>query len=145
MKSSPENLLVKQRQQEPGEEYYYSMIRPDIEKTLNFEQRQELRNVLKRIARVPSTKIVDFRTTFWFIKRFYLVVFLGLDRRRREPVGFQRELLLIAMRMAVFFVLLIVLLFLVFGILYVAKSDMGIDLFQDRHLSDFLGINREGK
>jgi len=125
-----------------GDEYYYSMIQPDVEKTFNFEQRQELRGVFKRIARVPSQKIIDVRTTFWFIKRLYLVLFIGIDRRRREPVGIWHELLAVFIRVLVFLILSVLLALVILGVMYIGKSEMGIDIFPDRHLSDVLHLNR---
>ncbi len=125
---------------EKYDEYYYSMLNSDIEKTFTHEQREEVKAVFKRIARVPSKKIIDFRTSFWLIKWLYIVVFIGVDRRRKQRGNYEDKasIIRLALKMLVYLVLFVLLLVLIFLALYLLKSALGIDLFPDKHLTDFI-------
>lgn len=109
-------------------EYYYSMMNPDIEESLNYEQKDEIKNLLKRAVRVPSRKIIDFRTTFWFIKKLYIVVFIGFDKRdEKNPVkmdGYvdKPSIIRFGLKFIVYGVQIIILLLAIIFIIYLLQS-----------------------
>ena len=121
-------------------EYFYSTINPDIEKTFSHEQRQEVKHAILRAVKIPSKKIVDYRTTFWFIKRLYLVIFIGKDIRRKGRAD--STITPTVVRYVIFMILtlftLFVIMIFIFFILYLIKSFAGINIFENYHLSDFI-------
>ena len=122
-------------------EYYYSEISPDVEKTFTREQKEAVKSILKRAVRVPSKKIVDFRTTFWLFKHLYLVLFIGIDRRRKarkdHPEQQLKVMNIVTKTVLVLFFFLIALSAIFWG-LYIVKYYLGIDIFPDKHLFDIL-------
>jgi hypothetical protein len=127
---------VKEKQKDS--EYFYSMINADIESSLSYEQRKEIKSILKRAVGVPSEKIIDYLINFWFIRRLYLTFFLGTDLRTKERIQPYTGFAVLK-----FFVSLILLLFLIFvimtilfSLLYTIKSAFGIDFIPEAHLRD---------
>jgi hypothetical protein len=120
-------------------EYYYSQINSSIEKSFSYEQRNAVKSILQRAASIPSAKIVDLRGTFWLFKRFYFVLFIGRDIRERERISGDLYTKIIGYLALLFIGLIefIIIVFLIFTILYFVKSFMGINIFPDKHLSDF--------
>lgn len=114
----------------------------EIKETLSHSQRKELMNLMKRmLPPVPSLGIIDIRFSFWFIKRWYIVLIFGKDTRNQfksiDKGDMNTGLTTVAKGftyIAMFLILIILLLYL----LYLLKSYMGIDLFQNAHLIDFL-------
>ena len=127
---------VKEKQKDG--EYFYSMINSDIEKTLSYEQRKEIKSMLKRAVLIPSRKIIDYRIRFWFIKRLYLTFFLGVDLRERERI--QPYLGLAVLKFIISCVLVLFIIFIImvilFSLLYTIKSAFGVDVFPGAHLKD---------
>ena len=122
-------------------EKYLDNINPTIKKTLNHEQKQEIKSVLKRLLPPAYGKeIVDVRFTFWFLKKWYFVFVFGLDQRRTlefMPGQRQNRTLVIIFKVAIFLLIILGLLFSAFGILYALKSISGINLFPNSHLNLF--------
>ncbi|MEB3210803.1 MAG: hypothetical protein VKL39_05590, partial [Leptolyngbyaceae bacterium] len=88
----------------------------------------------------PSPKLVDLRFGIdLLVSRFYVVVFVGKDRRQRRRDYVPSPLARIG-NVIVAIALLIginVLISLgIFLLAYLAKSAIGINLFPDSHLSD---------
>jgi hypothetical protein len=122
-------------------EYYLNRIQPQILESFNTDQINEVQRVLTQAIPKPSPKIVDLRFTVDLIlSRFYIVVFVGQDRRqgrRNYSVTVTRvtktgnfiaaTLLLIGLNL-----LISVFIFL---LLYLLKSAVGINLFEG-HLID---------
>ena len=128
-----------QKDKEFDSEYFYSQINTHIEKTFTFEQKKEVKNLLKRIVKIPSKKLFDFNINFWFIKKLYLTFYLGIDKRTKDriPSKFVRIMNYI---FSVFFVLFILFAFglFVFSFIYTVKSALGIDFFPGKHLSNII-------
>jgi len=119
-------------------DYYYSMINPGIEKSFSYEQRKEIKSILKRAVRIPSRKLIDYHLTFWFIKNLYLLIYLGVDNRsndRKYPGKGVAVLNILILLFLILFVLFIIII-IVFCLLYTIKSALGVDLFSSVHLKD---------
>ncbi len=65
--------------------YYLDKISPDILASFTNEQLRVITSILERAIPKSSPKIVDFRFTVDLIfSRFYVVLFVGKDRRRKQ-------------------------------------------------------------
>lgn len=121
-------------------QYFFSQMRTDIVSTLTEEQKREFLSILKRAIRVPTKKILNINFAFWFIKRFYLTVYFGFDKRVQKRVFSERKrdyifsaILKAVICLIVFFILFSSLFFIIYSV----KSALGIDFFPDKHLGDF--------
>jgi hypothetical protein len=125
-------------------EEYIKQMNPHIRESLDYQQKNELSRFLNRILPQRGTHIVDIRVTFWFIKSWYLVIQFGVDKRdskRIRNIDISQRIIGIIIN-TIFVIILAILIFLVvFYILYLLKSFAGIDIFPDKHLSDFIHIN----
>ncbi len=123
-------------------EFYYSKFSPEVEQSFNFEQKQAVKTVIKSMIRIPSKKVIDFRTTFWFLTRLYIVVFIGIDKRKRT-VGFRDyedniSTIRFCFKLIVYASQLLILLVFALFIIYLLKSIAGINIFKDKHLIDVI-------
>ena len=75
---------TKERYLNQKTDYYYGLLSTDIEKSLTADQKDEIKKLIKRMVPVPAKKLVDVRFTFWFIKRIFAVVFIGVSKRKNE-------------------------------------------------------------
>jgi hypothetical protein len=121
--------------------YYLEKIEPHILVGFNPEQLQAITFALEQAIPKPSPKIVDLRFAVDLIfSRFYVVLFVGKDRRRKQrkytPKGiskigniFTAVILLIGINLVFSaFILLVA---------YLFKSAIGIDFFSG-HISETL-------
>ncbi len=75
--------LVNSRDRNPS--YYIEKIEPEILASFTPKQLQAIADVIEQAIPQPSPKIVDFRVTVDFIiSRFYIVLFVGKDRRKQQ-------------------------------------------------------------
>lgn len=120
-------------------EYYLSEIRKDVLETLTTEQKNEIKSVLKRSLGLKSDKLVDANITFWFIRKMFMTVYLGFDKRKEpRPSERKRDVFVgIFIKVLIYGSLLTVVLTILFFSLYMIKSKIGIDIFPDKHLRDF--------
>ena len=122
-------------------EYYFSEINPNISKSFTYEQKKEIKAILKRVVRIPTKKIISLNTTFWFFKRFFITFYIGFDKRsiyRESDNSRTIKLLNIFFTIVlILFVIFIIFIFL-FCILYTVKSAFGIDFIKSKHLHDIL-------
>lgn len=107
---------------------------------LSFEQRKELLGLLKRmLPPVPSRGIIDIRFSFWFFRHFYFILIMGKDTRDEfkslDKGNMDRGITAIAKVFTYLFLLLMMLITLL-SMLYLIKSYLGINIFQERHLLD---------
>jgi hypothetical protein len=121
-------------------EYYYSLINPGIEESFTYEQSKEVRRIIIKAVKIPTAKIIDIRFPLWFFRKLYVVLFIGRDIRTRERISrsFSARFISYAALFFLGLIEFIIIVFLISSILYFAKSIMGIDLFPDKHLSDFI-------
>jgi len=109
---------------------------------LNIEQRNQLKSMLKKmLPPVPSVGIIDIRFSFWFFKQWYIVFIFGRDTREGfkalDKGDVDRSLSIVA-KATTYIVMMITILIMLLFLLYALKSVVGIDIFPDKHLSDFL-------
>ena len=122
---------------------YLAEIDPAIANQLTGEQWSEIRKVLKQAIPKPAPKIVDLRLSVDLIlSRFYIVLFVGKDRRRKPRkyrlsntttrIGnmIAASLLLIGINLTITAALAI-------GA-YLLKAAVNINLFPNRHLPEIL-------
>jgi hypothetical protein len=122
-------------------QYYLERIKPHILESFNSEQIQAITFALDQAIPKPSPKIVDLRFVVdLVIARFYIVLFVGKDRRKKvrkyAPKGIAKIGNIIAA-----IILLIGLNLLVSGLIilfaYLFKSAVGLD-FLPGHISETL-------
>ena len=139
MSDLKKNIPEKTERQQMIDEYIAQM-NPQIRQSLDHQQSNELSRFLNRVLPVRGKHLVDLKFRFWLIKKWYFVLQFGVDRRdtkRLKKSGAAQTLLAILLN-TIFVVVLAALIFiLVFYLLYLLKSALGIDIFPDRHLSDF--------
>jgi hypothetical protein len=122
-------------------DYFYSQIPTNISDTLTFEQQKAIKSVLKRAIRIPSKKLCSIEFTFWFIRRFYIVLYLGIDKRNilrfvnaRSLSSFSKYI----MHWTISIMLWGATLFVMAAVVYYAKSTLDINLLPDKHLEDVI-------
>ncbi|MFA7056196.1 MAG: hypothetical protein WC155_01370 [Candidatus Cloacimonadales bacterium] len=113
-----------------------------FKENLNIEQRNQLKSLLKRmLPPVPSIGIIDIRFSFWFFKQWYVVFIFGRDTREGfkslDKGDVDRSLSMVAKATTYIIMIMAIIIMLLF-LLYALKSVVGIDIFPDKHLSDFL-------
>lgn len=118
---------------------YLARLDPSVAESLTQKQLEAIKNLLKAIPQ-PSPKLVDLRFTVDLIfSRFYIVLFVGKDRRSKKRAYFQNKLVRIGNFIAAVILLLGVNLVIsasVILVAYLLKSAIGIDIFAHQHLSD---------
>lgn len=121
-------------------DYYYEQLNSSIRNSLSFEQERAVKDILHRAIKVPSRKIVSLEITFWFFKQFYMVFYLGFDRRRIRRLHNDNIRYLLQKVLSTIFTLLIwfLTLLLFFFIAYYTKSWLGIDINSSTHIQDLL-------
>ena len=110
---------------------FYAELDRDIAQALTAEQKAAVEKAVLAVA-LASRHPVDIRRSFpFFGKRFYLVFLLGRDLRQchREESTLMTVLFAMLLLFAVLFVTCCVLL-----TLYMIKSALGIDVFQNFHV-----------
>lgn len=125
-------------------EFLFSRIPVHIRNSLPPEHRQEVLNAFLKMATERNSPI-KFETIFpFFFRRYYMVVWLGRDRRKSTAAAerLRRELFPLPIRTFFYLILMWVVLscfgVLAFMCLYWLKSFLGIDIFPDHHLKDFM-------
>ncbi|OWY67398.1 hypothetical protein B7486_31675 [cyanobacterium TDX16] len=120
-------------------EYYLQQVEPNILASFNTEQLQAIVNILTLATPQPSPKIVDFRFNIDLLfSRFYLVLFVGKDRRKRKRQYIPERLARIGNAIVVVILLLganLVISGVILLFAYLFKSAVGIDFFPG-HISD---------
>jgi len=120
-------------------EYYLQQIEPRILASFDREQLQAIVNILIQAIPQPSPKIVDFRFNIDLIfSRFYLVLFVGKDRRKRKRQYIPEGIARIGNAIAVILLLLganLVISGIILLFVYLFKSAIGLDFFPG-HISD---------
>lgn len=133
------------RKTDPFVDIVLNRIDPEIRKSLTPEQIDAISSAVSENNPFKKQRI-DMRGAFsLFFARFYFVFLIGrdisivtrfmeLERRQRSlNLGWYLPVVVIATFLFVLFVYL----------LYLLKSALGIDLFPDKHLRDFLGFGTQ--
>lgn len=145
MNSIAQNLVANQTQTEYSArtvDDYLKQIDVNIHDSFTPEQLVAVRAALQSAIPKSNPKIVDLRVNIdLIIARYYIVLFVGKDRRKslRPPSPSAGSVL--ANRVAaviMLFGLNLTISLVVFLMAYLVKSTLGINLFAG-HLSDYLG------
>ena len=119
--------------------YYLDKIAPDILASFTNEQLRVITSILERAIPKPSPKIVDFRFTVDLIfSRFYVVLFVGKDRRRKQRHQVTEGISRIGNAIAAVILLLaanLVISALIVLFAYLFKSAIGLNFFPG-HISE---------
>lgn len=122
-------------------DYYLQGIDEDIYNSFSAEQLASIQAALESAIPKPSPKIVDLRLNIDMIfSRFYIVLFVGKDRRKHGRVyratGFTKIANIMTAVLLLMGINLTISLFIFLGS-YLFKSFLGINLFTN-HLGDYL-------
>ncbi len=119
--------------------YYLDKISPDILASFTNEQLRVITSILERAIPKPSPKIVDFRFTVDLIfSRFYVVLFVGKDRRRKQRHQVTEGISRIGNAIAAVILLVaanLVISALILLFAYLLKSAIGLNFFPG-HISE---------
>jgi hypothetical protein len=122
-------------------DYFVEQLDIDIRNSLTPDQLSAFRTVIQAAMPQPAPKIVDLRVNIdLIISRFYVVLFVGKERRKNPRPYIASGLAVIFNKIAATILLiglnLSVSLF-IFLTAYLIKSALGINLFSN-HLSNYL-------
>ena len=119
--------------------YYLDKLSPDILASFTNEQLQAITSILDRAIPKSSPKIVDFRFTVDLIfSRFYVVLFVGKDRRRKRRHQVTEGIAKIGNAIAAVILLVaanLVISALILLFAYLFKSAIGLNFFPG-HISE---------
>lgn len=122
-------------------DYYVNKINANVDERLTFQQSEIVRAALESAMRDQCPKLVDLRVYIdLIVSRFFIVLFVGKDRRKNPRFYPATGVTAIANRFAAVILLvglnLTVSLF-IFLVVYLIKSALGINLFSG-HLGNYL-------
>ena len=68
-------------------DYFMTQMGHGIKDSFNEEQEKYIRLILAKAIRIPSKKLIDLNVPFWFIKKYYMQLYIGEDKRQgsRKP------------------------------------------------------------
>ena len=119
--------------------YYLEQIEPNVLASFTAEQLGEITSILTQAIPKPSPKIVDFRFTVdLVVSRFYIVLFVGKDRRKKQRRYVTEGIARIGNAIAAVILLIganLVISALILLFAYLFKSAIGLDFFPG-HISD---------
>ncbi len=122
-------------------DYYLERMDEEIYNSFSLEQLTSIRASLESAIPKPSPKIVDLRLNVdLIISRFYIVLFVGKDRRKQQRTYRASNFTKIANITAALILLIginLTISLFIFLVAYLLKSTIGINLFAG-HLSDYL-------
>lgn len=149
MKTPGEQESRKRR--EGGDPYVDAVLRalpPDVRGAMPAAHREALADALGKVrdgSRARHLLDVRFRVPlFW--THYYAVILFGKDERRHSRAlalgrrAATTQFLKAAVVLSVLALVALGTLVAAFFLLYLLKSAVGIDLFPDKHLADFLGL-----
>lgn len=123
-------------------EDYLQGMDAEILHSFDTRQRQAIEGILQDAIPKPSPKVVDLRFTVDLILgRFYVVLFVGKERRRGSRSHLPPRATRVGNAIAAIVLLVglnLLITSVLFLLLYLLKSALGIDLFAGEHLIDKL-------
>lgn len=129
-------------EEEKNEAKHLNKMNDQVRDSLSFEQRKEVIRMYKRIN--PKTfyrHLINIRFSFWFIKKWYIVFLLGLDRKgkiKKGQASAQNKVTTLLINIMIYIIVILGILAFVLISLYILKSVAGINLFPNKHLSDLI-------
>jgi hypothetical protein len=122
-------------------DYFVDQIDDGIRDSFTPEQLTAIRAAIQSAMPQPAPKIVDLRVNIdMIVSRFYIVLFVGKERRKNPRPYRASGVNAIANRMAAVTLLVglnITISLFIFLVAYLIKSALGVNLFSS-HLSDYL-------
>jgi hypothetical protein len=122
-------------------DYYLQRIEGNVHDRLSPEQLAAVRTALESAIPKPSPKVVDLRVNIdLIVSRFYIVLFVGKDRRKRQRSYTATRFTKIANWIAAIMMLVglnLAISVFIFLVAYLIKSALGINLFPG-HLYDYM-------
>ena len=122
-------------------DYFVDQIDANVRESFTPEQLTEVRTVVQAAMPQPAPKIVDLRVNIdLLISRFYIVLFVGKERRKNPRPGSASGFTAFANRIAAIILLVglnLTISLFIFLVAYLIKSALGVNLFTS-HLSDYL-------
>ena len=117
----------------------FEFINKDIKSTLSFEQIKEIKRLIGLSGEHLRKDIKKKTFNIWFFKLYYLDIFYGREKRsfKRRVQNFSKVSItatILSLIMSFSFGLIIF--WMIFYSLYLYKSYMGINIFEDAHLYD---------
>jgi hypothetical protein len=125
-------------------EFLFSRIPAHVRNFLPPEHRQEVLNAFLKMALERNSPIKFEATIPFFFRRYYVLIWFGRDRRRATVDAERNRRALVPRPIRTFFYLILLWVVLAcFGLLafmglYWFKSFLGIDIFPNHHLKDFV-------
>lgn len=127
-------------------EYLLSRIPAHIRDALAPDQRQEVLNAFLEIALERNSPLKFEATLPFFFRRYYLLIWFGRDRRKTTAITeeVRRNKVPLPIRLVMYFAVIWFIAtsfsLLTFVAMYVVKSSLGIDIFPNEHLRDFVEV-----
>lgn len=122
-------------------DYYLKQMDAKVHDSLTPEQLAAVQAALESAMPKPIPKMVDLRINIdLIVSRFYIVLFVGKDRRKSQRSHTASGFTAVANRIAAIFMLVglnLTISLFIFLVAYLVKSALGINLFSS-HLSDYL-------
>ncbi|MDP8220328.1 MAG: hypothetical protein P9X26_03210 [Candidatus Stygibacter frigidus] len=126
---------------ERNAEYYFASLPEDIQAGFQYEEKRIIQAVFNRAISIPSRKILETNINFKIKKRYYLAIYLGLDRRkgRIKNASHSVNVLSFAGSMVIYMLVIIF-------VAYFAKTVLRYDFIKGVHgidwLIDKIGLNK---
>lgn len=116
-----------------NEKIIFEKMNPLINESMSNEQKRETKRLINFALPKATKKIINLNVNLWFFKMFYITIYLGSEKRKRDrKLTLTRISQLLLVFFSTFFVFLVIasLITAIFLALYYIKSLIGIDLFQ---------------
>lgn len=122
-------------------DYFVERMDTNVRESFTPEQLAEIRTAVQAAMPQPAPKIVDLRVNIdLLISRFYIVLFVGKERRKNPRPYSASGFTAFANRIAAIILLVglnLTISLFIFLVAYLIKSALGVNLFTS-HLSDYL-------
>ena len=108
-------------------------MNPLVKDSMTNEQKRETKRLINKALPKATDKIINLNFDFWFLKMFYITIYMGKEKRKKDRVfslnGIFQVLFVIFTTFLVFLVVasVITAIFLAF---YYIKSLIGLDIFE---------------
>ncbi len=127
---------------EPYEkDYFFNQCDPLIKNSLSLEQSREVKRLLKLSMQCNETKVTKINFNVWFFGFYFVTLYFGKEHRlslRRFHESAKIEILFSLIGILLSFSFTLSMIVGIFMSLYYVKTFAGINLFEDKHLGDFM-------
>ncbi|NOR57610.1 MAG: hypothetical protein GQ474_03710 [Sulfurimonas sp.] len=126
-----------------NKEYFFNQCDPIIKDSLSVEQSREVKRLLKISMQCTRTTATKVNFDIWFFGIYFVTLYFGKEKRsslRRFKESSKIEVLVSIASMIFSSLFTLSLIIAIFLALYYVKSFVGIDLFEESHLRDYLNM-----